>query len=148
MKVLVFSDSHGDRNILKKVYEKEKPDVAIHLGDHFFDQDGLCDYVVKGNCDFGEAPIEQTIQIGDYKLFITHGHRYRVKYGIDLLIDKNREIGADIVLFGHTHCIFEDYFEESFFFNPGSISLPRGMDDPSYLTLYLGEDVEYEFCYI
>ncbi len=148
MKVLVFSDSHGDRNILKKVYEKEKPDISIHLGDHFFDPEGICDYVVRGNCDFGEAPSEQIIHIGGYKLFITHGHRYKVKRGIDFLRERVREIKPDIVLFGHTHKIFEDYRDGTFFFNPGSISLPRGLEDPSYLILNLDKDLEYSFYYI
>ena len=33
MKVVIFSDSHGDVEIMVQVIEKEKPEMIIHLGD-------------------------------------------------------------------------------------------------------------------
>ena len=33
MKILVFSDSHGNYDNLERAYEKEQPDVMLHLGD-------------------------------------------------------------------------------------------------------------------
>ena len=37
------------------------------------------------------------------KFFLTHGHRYSVKYTLDALLNAAYFAGADMVLFGHTH---------------------------------------------
>lgn len=37
------------------------------------------------------------------KLFAAHGHRYSVKSGYERIAAHAAKLGADIVLFGHTH---------------------------------------------
>ena len=43
MKILIFSDSHGDVDIMRDIVEKEKPDMIIHLGDSIKDAEKLND---------------------------------------------------------------------------------------------------------
>lgn len=37
MKVIVFSDSHGDLNHMIAAVEQEEPDLVLHLGDYWED---------------------------------------------------------------------------------------------------------------
>jgi putative phosphoesterase len=79
-------------------------------------------YLLKGNCDFGDGETEGFIELAGKKIFFTHGHTYSVKndYDYSTLRDKGRSMGADIVLFGHTHKPFSDYRNNIYFLNPGS----------------------------
>ena len=61
MKILVFSDTHGDVSLMKDVVSRNRydTDLVIHLGDHLKDlQSVMMDYPtiasigVLGNCDF------------------------------------------------------------------------------------------------
>ena len=111
MKLLVISDSH--KNIIRMHWAVDyvMPDVIVHLGDHISDAQKLRDsyhnihfYMVTGNCDFNEfGKSELMLPLGGVKIFITHGHIYRVKSGLASLVGKARELDADLVLHGHTH---------------------------------------------
>ena len=132
MKVLVVSDSHGRTSNLEKVLEEVKPDMLIHLGDlegsEIFIQARVnCPVeMVPGNNDyFSELKPEKLIKVGPYKVFITHGHRYGVHYGTDRIKEWARSMGADIVMFGHTHLPLLDESDSIVVLNPGSITLPR-----------------------
>ena len=109
MKVLIVSDSHGLTMELEKIEKrhKEEADLFIHCGDSELDADhvAIIDYVtVRGNCDRDERfPNEAVKRVGNQNLFITHGHRYSVKSDLMSLSYKAREVGADIVCFGHSH---------------------------------------------
>lgn len=37
LKVIVFSDSHGDVNHMAAAVEQEEPDLVLHLGDYWED---------------------------------------------------------------------------------------------------------------
>ena len=54
--------------------------------------------------DISEAastiPCRETLR--GKKIFITHGDLYGVKYGMTNIYYKGKEVGADIVLFGHS----------------------------------------------
>ncbi|MBR4933615.1 MAG: YfcE family phosphodiesterase, partial [Clostridia bacterium] len=82
---------------------------------------------VKGNCDFascygGETYLdEQTVDLGEIRVFACHGHKYGVKSSELNLWMRAREKGVDLALFGHTHEPFERVFEGVRLFNPGSI---------------------------
>jgi len=135
MNILVFSDSHGYLENMKNVlrqYEKEIKYV-IHLGD--YDKDVLkikscfLDYKfinVSGNCDFGtNLPSEKFFSLYDKRFFITHGHKYNVKYNLVKLSYSAEEKNADICLFGHTHIPMTACLNNILYMNPGSISQPR-----------------------
>jgi predicted phosphodiesterase len=54
------------------------------------------------------------------KLFMTHGHIHRVKAGLGALVRDARSIGAQAVLFGHTHVAHCEYDDGLWIVNPGS----------------------------
>ena len=84
-------------------------------------------YAVRGNCDFsGKYPEERLIEINGKRIFICHGHRYNVKYGYNSIYYKGKELGADIVLFGHSHLPIVEEYDELILMNPGSISHGMG----------------------
>jgi len=118
------------------------PDAVIFLGDglrdiEYAELDGISAYCVRGNCDStvfstAFAPDEHIITLGSKKIFITHGHRYGVKGLLSPLINRARELGADVALFGHTHEPFEKHIgieneygialdKPLWLMNPGSI---------------------------
>lgn len=111
MKILVFSDSHGAMHYMDKAIEAEAPDHLIHLGDYVRDSQQLQRryphiplHFVAGNCDYGApSPTEQSITLDGIRLFLTHGHRYQVKYMYLRAVYAALEDNAQILLFGHTH---------------------------------------------
>ena len=128
-RILVLSDSHGDILSLRKAVEAEQPAHILHLGDHYADAQELSRlyphiplHGVRGNTDdplWGQA--KQSVWIGGFHLFLTHGHNYYVKTGLSFLTAHARETRADAVLFGHTHRAFLE-FDGIHIFNPGCVS--------------------------
>ena len=65
---------------------------------------------VAGNCDFlADAGREECFSLGGARLFVAHGDRYGVKYGLERLSYRAEELGARAALFGHTHAPFAGY---------------------------------------
>jgi putative phosphoesterase len=145
MKVLVISDSHGNYTHALKAHELAGPvDHIIHLGDGA-DDAGLLEQVlevpvhrVAGNCDCDtELPLDLTLELGEYRVFLTHGNRQQVKSGLKHLIGKGMEVGAAVVLYGHTHQAAVASAEGMLLVNPGT--LKQGVNG-SYAILTLDED--------
>lgn len=111
IKLLIFSDSHGDVGSMVEIVEWERPDELIHLGDYWRDAEELS-YVypelmismVPGNCDdcFGKKG-KLMLEREGVKILLAHGHQWRVKSGPALAQETAMESGADILLYGHTH---------------------------------------------
>lgn len=141
MKILVMSDSHGRRDLVKKCIEQH-PDVqaVFHLGDLASDvrkmEKSFPDkkfYYVRGNCDFGDsAPTERLVTLEGTGILLTHGHVHRVKYGLSTLLVCAGDMGAKIALFGHTHVPYNKYHDGIYVMNPGSLAYPRDSSRPSY----------------
>ena len=133
MRILIISDTHGSHRNLDEVLEREKDiDMLLHLGDVENDDDYIeavmdCPvHIVAGNNDyFSYLPREKEIQIGKYKVFMTHGHNYYVSMNTERLRQAARQRGADIVMYGHTHRPKVDASEDVIVVNPGSLSYPR-----------------------
>ena len=133
MEIAVVSDTHRYGFCIKKILEKSKgTDMLLHLGDNVDDAIELSKLYkgkilyVSGNCDF--KPLckkEELILVENKKILMTHGNTYGVKYGLSELIDRAKELSADLVLYGHTHVSKVDFEEGIFFVNPGSPSIPR-----------------------
>ena len=111
MKIAVFSDSHGAIRKMQQACRALAPDMAVHLGDFERDASWLTVAVpalpvkaLRGNCDFASgAPESDTLFVDGLKIFLCHGHLYRVKQGLENLTMAAGVAGADIVMFGHTH---------------------------------------------
>ena len=111
LKAAVFSDTHGNTALMLEAARREKPDCLIHLGDFARDAEALRKafpeiplYSVCGNCDVvTDAPEKAVIELGGVTVFLTHGHLYNVNWRLDSLVYAAQELGAKLVLFGHTH---------------------------------------------
>jgi putative phosphoesterase len=132
MKVLVLSDSHSTLSFMRRCIDAVKPDVMIHLGDHFDDGAAMQEeyphirlYQVPGNCDRYRCPSNQPEilipRIGGVDLYMTHGHRHSVKSYLGALLRDARASGAAAALYGHTH-VRDCHQEEDglWVLNPGS----------------------------
>ncbi len=160
MKLLIASDIHGDLDSIEKVlaeFKKEECDKLLLLGDLLYhgprndlpktyspkaviellnaNKDViLC---VRGNCD---TEVDQMVLdfpiLADYscvftdglEIFATHGHRYNTQTPPPL------RKGA-ILLHGHTHVLkCEEFGDENFYLNPGSVALPKENNPRSYMV--------------
>ena len=163
MKYMFASDIHGSAYYGKKMleaYEKEKADRLILLGDLLYHgprndlprdyapkqviamlneyKDQL--YVVRGNCD---AEVDQMVLqfpiMADYcvivdqerTIYCSHGHVYHED---NLPPMKN----GDIFIHGHTHVLRAEKKDNYTILNPGSVSIPKEGNIPTYATLENG----------
>lgn len=130
MKILVLSDTHGNSTSAFRAHSCCEPvDIIIHLGDGEVDADQLRDALdvpvisVAGNCDMGSrAPRERVWECEGKRVMLTHGDAYRVKSGLGMLQQRAEEIGADAVLFGHTHQAVHEKHSGILLVNPGTLS--------------------------
>lgn len=159
MKLMIASDIHGSYLYCSKLltrYNEEKPDRLVLLGDILYHgprnnlpgeynpknviellnplkKQIIC---VRGNCD---TEVDQMVLdfsiLSDYALicidnltiFATHGH----------LVDQSflsRLNDNDILLCGHTHIPACEKDEAHIYLNPGSVSIPKGCSENSYMT--------------
>ena len=150
MKWLIVSDNHKDKYVvgdLVAIY-KDKVDAFIHCGDTEMSASDMVwqDYlVVQGNNDFDKKfPMEVVEQLGDYTVFIAHGHTFGVRQTLSDLIEKAKEAGATFAFFGHTHVPTIEKVDGVWVINPGSINKPRQADHTkSYMILTLHEDASF-----
>ena len=163
MKILVFSDSHGNpSNISKALKMHPDAELLIHLGDGINDlykiKETYPDYeavTVYGNFEdsFFVKKSENTfncVTANGKKIFLCHGHRYSVGFSKQNLIYAALEQGADIALFGHTHVKHNEYLPPErlntntekglYLFNPGSISRPRDSIYASFGIIEIRDD--------
>ena len=136
VKILVFSDSHGNDAAMTPAVEREKPQMILHLGDGWRDAQRLQNHFpdiplhqVPGNCDFRskESP-ELLLTIQDKRVLLCHGHTLGVKSSLLTAGLTAEDQDLDLFLFGHTHMPLVDRRGKTLFMNPGSI----GDFQPSY----------------
>ena len=130
MKILVFSDSHGSRELMKRIVKKHKDiGVIIFCGDGHSDIENIqCDfpnkkyYCVKGNCDWNcNYPTMLTVTLANKKILVTHGHVHGVKQGLSRLIALGHNENADIMFYGHTHRRVTTADSRMLVMNPGAL---------------------------
>ena len=160
MKMLIASDIHGSAFYCRKLldaWDREQPERVLLLGDILYHgprndlpeeyrpkevlamlnarkESILC---VRGNCD---TEVDQMVLefpiLADYawiaadecRIFATHGHVYNTKNLPPLR-------AGEILLHGHTHVpAWEDHGTFRYY-NPGSVSIPKGDSRPMYMML-------------
>ena len=129
MRILVVADTHGSPSLLiDAVRQAGHTDMLLHLGDGQRDCAALEPgyggqiYRVRGNCDFGPSDeYDHFIPLAGASIYMTHGHLYDAKTTLNKLWFKGREVGADIVCFGHTHVPLLEKQGEITLLNPGSL---------------------------
>jgi phosphodiesterase family protein len=147
MIIAVVSDTHGIVLPVAYSLQRNKVDIVLHLGDNASDAKkieqitGMEIYAVAGNCDENskDVPEELVLEIRRKKFFLTHGHNYDVDNGIDKIVEKAKEVGADYALFGHTHVHIRERIDGITVLNPGSTTLPRRGDTKGYYIVNLIE---------
>ena len=160
MEFLIFSDSHGKAENMSFAIDRQikSPDAILFLGDGARDLDRLfvCDtpiWAVRGNCDWYSSDLadktERILHFEGHTILLCHGHVWGVKGGMGALIAHAAEVGADIVLFGHTHVPIDTTIAAGetvgktvlprpmYLFNPGSI----GYDGSFGVLTLKGESV-------
>ncbi|MCL2055667.1 MAG: YfcE family phosphodiesterase [Oscillospiraceae bacterium] len=134
MRIVVFSDSHGNVDILRQIMQSQpEAEAIIHLGDGERDFDQLRlehpDKVmrnVRGNSDWGsESKLMDTVLLEGKRIIFAHGHTLNVKQSPSMLLGEAQSAGAQIALFGHTHYSMTDYKDGVYLMNPGSPTQPR-----------------------
>lgn len=143
MKLIVFSDSHGKTDNMRRIMHMHADAYAfLHLGDGAPSFLSLCremslaGFAVKGNCDFftGDYPLEKhmTLTFDGVKLFLTHGDDYGVNFSTTRLALAAKEADCQIALYGHTHVGKDEYLspldendKPLYILNPGSTDKPR-----------------------
>ena len=116
---------HGPRNDLPYGYAPKKTiEILSSLKDEIIS--------VRGNC---EAEVDQMVLpfpvLSDsamvfadgLRIFLTHGHIWN---------EDNHPDGIDAFFSGHTHIPVTKWKDGILFFNPGSVSIPKGGFEPSY----------------
>ena len=170
MKLMFASDIHGSEYYTKKLVERYralKCDKMILLGDILYhgprndlpkeynpkgvisllnamSEEILC---VRGNC---EAEVDQMVLDFDCMsesmllfekgrmLFITHGHKFNLE-NLPKLKD------GDILIHGHTHVQTIAAFGKNLYINPGSVSIPKENNPPSFMLYEDGKFKIYDF---
>jgi len=148
MRITVISDTHGDFETLYRIVEQNKnSDQFIHLGDgenEFQDIQsafyGLPFIFIKGNNDWGNYPQNLVTKLGGKNFYMCHGHRFERSMMKEFLAATAISNGCDIALFGHTHIPYNDYENGILLFNPGSASLPRGGNRPTYGVIEISDN--------
>jgi len=132
----VTGDTHGQVSKVREAIKKHAVDIILFTGDHIQDgrllakQLNLPVYSVVGNCDPSEAgEKERVIELSGRKFFLTHGHRWGVKRGMQSLFYRTQEVGAQVAVFGHTHIPFCQKIDDIWMINPGSPTYPRGLSN-------------------
>ncbi|EGO65421.1 metallophosphoesterase [Acetonema longum] len=157
MKIGVMSDSHGDKDAIRQAAARAgQVDLWLHAGDYCQDAVFLGRIAsvpvitVAGNCD-GSAQVrpDEFMNALDKKIWLTHGHRYKVKQNQDELIWWAGQYGVDIVVYGHTHVADILRQDQVLAFNPGSVAFPR-VGSPSFglIEIVFGDKAEAQIVYL
>lgn len=126
MKILVISDSHGKKERVEEVLKRETYDYFIFLGDGLSDIKSVIDdpktVAVKGNCDFFSS-LDDTkiVEMAGLRFLLTHGDRYHVKSTLYPLSIEAKQLGVDVVLYGHTHSFSDQTYDDIRYINCPSL---------------------------
>ena len=118
---------HGPRNDLPREYAPKEVISMLNARKQKI-------YSVRGNC---EAEVDQMVLefpvLADYSVLVldgrtfyaTHGHVYHQDH-LPPLMD------GDILIHGHTHVLKAEQMDGYILLNPGSVSIPKEGNPPTY----------------
>jgi putative phosphoesterase len=143
MKIAILSDTHGNYQLAVKIVSSFT-DLThiIHLGDTISDaeyiESALGHPIIKvaGNCDTtGNNPREMILNLGETRMFLTHGDCYSVKEGLDMLLYKSARENAGIAMYGHTHVPSVLQFDTTLLVNPGCLKEAAAIHSIAILSI-------------
>ncbi len=113
MKICICSDSHGNRDGLRRIAELERPDVLLFAGDGLSDLKDLNVPQIHSVCGNGDLTVTYVrslvLELGGVKILLCHGHWLQVKRTLDVLLNEALACGAAVAVFGHTHMQHLEY---------------------------------------
>ena len=83
------------------------------------------------------VPHTQTLTAAGHRVFLSHGNRYSVDIGTEVLVNVAKASGCEIAVFGHTHMPVAETVSNVLALNPGSPARPRGYSSPGFALLQL-----------
>ncbi|MFV0395290.1 MAG: metallophosphoesterase family protein [Coprobacillaceae bacterium] len=129
MKILCISDTHLENETFKSINDKYPDmDFYIHCGDSsLLKDDPLLKnyYVVKGNHDDEDFPLEIILTIGTRRCLVVHGHHHNVYREYETLLTYMSKENIDICFHGHTHIPTVFNNKDKYIINPGSVMINR-----------------------
>ncbi|MBQ8967326.1 MAG: metallophosphoesterase [Ruminococcus sp.] len=145
MRIVVFSDTHGNYAAMHKIIKRNgDADLFIFLGDglsefrklraHYLDDNMIC---VKGNCDYDKDVPESMVYVlpDGKRMFLAHGDKWGVNFSVERIYEKAKEEECQFALFGHTHKRFYEQRGNMMILNPGSAGQPRDGKPACYAWL-------------
>ena len=146
--IVLCSDSHHMIEPLEYLKEEyAHADYFLHCGDSELPKQMMEGFAcVEGNNDpYGEYPMRLVLNIGEHRIYLTHGHRDMMFGQYEMLAQKAKALGCDIACFGHSHVPFAQVIDGVTCLNPGSIWHNRDGSRPTYMIVELyGRKVTWE----
>jgi putative phosphoesterase len=145
----MMSDSHGDLAAIRRVLAVSEPvDMWLHAGDYAQDAELLAKQAkvpvsaVAGNTDGAAttAKWDEFIELQGKKIWLTHGHRHKVKWGIQELVQWGHQYDVQLVVFGHTHMPQITTDGSMLLINPGSVAFPLQGRQPTIAMVTITAD--------
>jgi len=130
-KIIIASDSHGNKKIIDKIFNELEFDYFLFLGDGIEDL-GTYLYdervkIVRGNCDFfSNEKYDGYIKVEDVLIFYTHGANYSVKTTMYKLYEQVSKLPVNLACYGHTHLFNIQEINNITFLNCGALCSHRG----------------------
>lgn len=142
----VISDTHGARsNLSRLVGDFAVSDKVVFLGDGLNDLNELFEFQdkiikVAGNCDFTPfVSKRETFTIEGVKFLAVHGDEFSVKSTLVRIKEYAIKIGANVVLYGHTHLSNINEEDGIIFVNPGTLSRYGSKETFAFITVDNGK---------
>jgi vacuolar protein sorting-associated protein 29 len=110
-------------------------------------------HAIRGDYDINKnLPEKLSIQIGNFKIGMIHGHQIIPMGDLEILSNVQRELDCDILASGYTHQLSVNIKENKLYLNPGSISgalSPLNEDCiPSFILMVLQGDDATIYSYV
>ena len=141
-RIVLISDNHG---LVKAITDIRSQychgEYLLHCGDSempAYMLDGFAS-VQGNNDDYNAYPARRILNIAGHRILMVHGHRDMFFGHYDMLADRAKQQGCDIVMFGHTHIYHDSVVDGIRILNPGSIWRNRDGSEPSYMLIDLEE---------
>lgn len=129
-KILVLLDLYLYFDKVLKIFEKEKLDIVIGVGDGIKDIEELFYvylkvkyYMVKGNCDFFDRSYneENFFEIDGIKVFLIYGYFYDVKWILNFIKEIGKKLNVFFIVFGYIYKLYIEKDGNMILFNLGVI---------------------------
>ena len=141
-----MSDSHGRDDIVERIIGANADcDYYFHLGDLCSDS---CKFsqltLIRGNNDFDiQLPEHIISSFNGINILFTHSHKYYCAPYNEKLINLAKRNNCQLVFYGHTHMIDDQYIENIRFLNPGSLCYNRDLTQIGYIVLEIDNKGNY-----